>query len=263
LHQFYSLHELWKTMSTCHQKQFQAINKVISHVHILDPTKKKKSSIKATLKLEKVILNWGMSFSNFIKKQKTLVKHLNDWLQKCAPQETEETEDGLEEAPPIFGVCNNWYNEIKKVSAIEVSKAITNFASNLHHLYEKLKEEKAQKVRVKSLFMDYKKRFRSFCKNFIIKSEHYHSFIKMKASENFDEDDIPLLKASDKRLETSRLRLIEARKRQKQVIKDVNDIASSCLQEGLAPIFDALWRFSLENLKVYEQLRLPNSGVHD
>lgn len=254
-------------MSKCHQKQFQAINKVISHVHILDSAKKKKSSTKATLKLEKVILNWGMCFSNFIKKQKTLVKHLNDWLQKCTPQETEENEDGTSpllkselEAPPIFEVCNNWHNAIKKVSTIEVSKAITNFASNLHHLYEKLKEEKAQKVRVKSLFRDYKKRLISFSKNTITKSELYYSFIKMKASEDFDEADIPLLNPSDRKFKTSRLRLIEGKKRHKQVIKEVNDVASSCLQEGLTPIFEALWMFSLENLKIYEQIRLSNNG---
>jgi hypothetical protein len=163
---------------------------------------------------------------------------------------------------PIFGVCNNWYNAINKVSKVEVTKAINNFASNLHQLYEKLKEEKALKVRVKSHFKDYKQRFRSFYKN-RMRPQHYQSFIKMKASVDFDEDEIPLLNVSVENLAISRLRLIEERKKYQQVVKHVNDIASSCFQEGLTPIFEALWKFSMENLKIYEQLRVSNTRPHE
>lgn len=257
-------------MSTCHHKQFQAISKAISHVHIVDPLKKNKSSSKATLKLKKVVLNWGKCFSNFIKKQKTLVKHLNDWLQRCSLKETEENEDRIStllpsdlEAPPIFKVCNNWYNAINKVSEIEVSKAINNFASNLHQFYQKLKEEHALKVRVKHFFKDYKQRFRSYCKKNYINSQQYYSFIKMKATDDFEENEIPLLRVSNDNLAVSRLRLIEERKKHQQFVKHVNDAASSCLQEGLTPIFEALLSFSLENLNIYEQLKFPNGGPHE
>ncbi|XP_045822125.1 protein ALTERED PHOSPHATE STARVATION RESPONSE 1-like [Trifolium pratense] len=256
---------LWKTMSTCHQKQFQAINKSKSHVHILDPSKKKKSSTKATKRLEKVILKWGKSFNIFINKQKTLVKYLNAWLQKCTLQETEDKNNpslqGDLRAPPIFGVCNNWYNAINKVSQVEVTKAINNFASNLHKLYEKLKEEKKLKVRVKYQFKDYKQRFRSYYKD-RIKPQNYHSFIKMKASTDFDEDEIPLLNVSVQNLTISRKRLIEERRKHQQVVKDANDISSCCFQEGLTPIFEALWKFSVENLKIYERLRVSNTMPH-
>ncbi|GAU19552.1 hypothetical protein TSUD_303650 [Trifolium subterraneum] len=198
--------------------------------------------------------------------QKTLVKYLNAWLQKCTLQETEEkTNPSLQgdlRAPPIFGVCNNWYNAIKKVSEVEVTKAINNFASNLHQLYKKLKEEKALKVKVKSHFKDYKQRFRSFYKN-RIKPEHYQSFIKMKASADFDEDEIPVLNVSVENLAVSRLRLIGEKRKHQQIVKHVNDIASTCFQEGLTPIFEALWKFSMENLKIYEQLRVSNTGPHE
>ncbi|KAL5098678.1 hypothetical protein RYX36_003005 [Vicia faba] len=251
------LMKLWKIMSICHQKQFQTISKVKSHVHILDPSTNKKSNSKATLRLEKVILKWGKCFCNFFNKQKTLVKHLNDWLQKCTHEEKEEHED---EISPIFRVCKNWYNAINKVSDIEVSKAINNFASNMHQLYKKLKEENALKVKVKCLFMDYKQSFKSYCKRNIIDYHHYYSFMKMKASEDFEDDEIPLLKVYDNTLVNSRLRLIEERNKHRQIVKHVNDVASSCFQEGLTPIFEALWRFSLENVKVYELLRVSQSS---
>lgn len=264
-------------MSTCHQKQFQAINKATSHVHILDPgkkknnNKKKKSSSKATLRLERVILKWGMCFSAFINTQKALVKHLNDWLLRQIIHETEETEDGAGPslpsdlgAPPIFGVCNNWYNAIDKVSETGVSEAISSFASCLHQLHEKLEEEKALRARVKHLLKDYQHRLRRFCKkNVINPPQHCLSFINIKASEDFEEDEIPLLRGSDENLATSRQRLVEHRKRHQEVIKHVNDTASCCLQEGLTPIFYALWNFSLENLKIYEQLRVPNTVPHE
>lgn len=247
-------------MSTCHQKQLQVISKAQSHVHILDPLNKKLSSSKSTLRLERMILNWGMCFTNFIKTQKALVKHLNDWIMKCILKETEETSLG---ALPIFGVSNKWYNAINKISEIEVSIAISNFASQLHQLYEKLKEEKALKVRVKYLLKDYQHKIKSFCKKNGINSDHYSYFTKIDSLDCFQEDVIPLLNVSDEKIATSRQRLSEEIKRHQHVIKQVNDVASSCLQEGMVPIFDNLWRFCLENLKIYEQLRYPNYGPHE
>ncbi|KAJ1386629.1 hypothetical protein SESBI_40679 [Sesbania bispinosa] len=162
---------LWKVMSTCHQKQFQVIRKAKSHVHILDSGNKKKSSSKATLRLEKVILNWGMCFTNFINTQKTLVKHLSDWLLRHILQKPKETKDGNSPflpsdigAPPIFRVCKNWCHAIDKISEIEVSKTISNFASSLHELYKKLEEEQALKVRVEHLSKDYQRKLKTYCK---------------------------------------------------------------------------------------------------
>ena len=258
-------------MSDCHQKQFQAMSNAKSHVHILDPGKRKKKSSKATLRLERVTLNWGMCFSNFINIQKALVKHLNDWLMRhILLEETEKSEDGIGPlslsdigAPPIFRVCNDWYHAILKISETGVSKAISTFASSLHQLYEKQIEEQLLKVKVENLLKDYKHRLKYLCKKNGIKSHHCSSFFNMKNSEDFMEAEVPLLRVSDEKLATSRERLVEEKKRHKQVIKHVNDLASSCFQEGLSPIFEALGSFCLENLKIYEQLRLPNTSPHE
>lgn len=257
-------------MSTSHQKQLQAITKAKGHVHILDPKNRKRSRSKATLRLERVFLKWGMCFSNFINTQKAFLKHLNDWLLRHILQEPEESGDGIGRvlpsdtgAPPIFRICNDWYHAIDKISEIEVSKAISNFASSLHQLYEKLEEEQALKVTVKYLLKDYQRRLQSFSDKNSINCHHCISFANMKASENFDEAEVPLLIAPDENLATSRKRLVEQRKRHQEVIKHVNDVASSCLQKGLPPIFEALGSFCLENLKIYEQLRLPNTGPHE
>ncbi|KAE9604185.1 hypothetical protein Lalb_Chr11g0068631 [Lupinus albus] len=258
---FYRLYRLWKVMSTCHQKQLQTITKAKSHVHILDLENRKKSSSKTTLRLEKVFLKWGMCFNNFINIQKAFLKNLNSWLLRHTQQEVEESVDT--KAPPIFRICNEWYHAIDKISETEVSEAISSFASILHQLYEKLEEEKALKVKVKSLLKYYQHKLQLFCNQNGINSHQSTSFINMKASENFDEDEVPLLRESGEIIGILRKTLVEQKKRHKQVIRHVNDIASSCLQKGLPPIFEALGNFCLENLKIYEQLRLQNTGPHE
>ncbi|OIV98106.1 hypothetical protein TanjilG_25971 [Lupinus angustifolius] len=261
------LFRLWKVMSTCHQKQLQTITKAKSHVHILDPKNRKKSSSKTTLRLERVFLKWGMCFNNFINIQKAFLKNLHGWLLRHTEQELEETIDGNgpvlqsdTKAPHTFRICNEWYHAIDKISETEVSEAISNFASNLHQLYEKLEEEKALKVRVKSLLKYYQHKLKLLCNQNGTNSDQCISFINMKASENFDEDEVPLLRESGENIGILRKTLIEQKKRHKQVIRHVNDIASSCLQKGLPPIFEAMGNFCLENMKIYEQLTFQNTA---
>lgn len=257
-------------MGMCHQKQFQAIKEAKSHIHVLDPGIMKNSSLRATLRLERVILNWGITFCNFANTHKAFVKYLNEWLLKCMLQGPEETADGNAPvspsrigAPPIFNLCNDWYHAIDSISEIEVSKAISNFSSSLHHLYEKQKEEQAQKAQVDYLLKDYEHRFKSFHKKNRMSWHHNSSSIDMIASGNVVDVDVPLLGGLDESLTTSRKRLIEQKARHQEVIRQVNDAASSCIQVGLSPIFEVLESYCLENLKVYEQLRLPNAVSHD
>ncbi|KAL1301184.1 hypothetical protein HN51_045834 [Arachis hypogaea] len=245
---------LWKIMSDCHHKQFQAISMAKSHVHILDSGGKKKPSSKATLRLERIALNWSMCFSNFINTQKTLVKNLNDWLRKhIIQEEIENSENGVD---PIFNLCNDWCHEIHKISETIVSEAISTFASNLHQLYEKQNEEQLLKVKVQHFLRDYKHMLKYYCDKNGIKSKQCSCFYKMKSSEDFME--VPLLRESDEKLAASRVRLVEEKKRHQEAIKHVNDLASSCFQPGLFTIFEALETFCLENLKIYEQLKLRN-----
>ncbi|KAI4298229.1 hypothetical protein L6164_031812 [Bauhinia variegata] len=137
---------LWKFMATCHQKQLQVIMKAKSHVHISRPHIRKKSSSRATLRLEKTILNWIVCFSNLVNTQKAFVKYLNEWLQRCIPHQPEEADQdeviasfspSRIGAPLIFTLCNDWSQAIDKISESGVSRAIDNFSSSLH-LYEML-----------------------------------------------------------------------------------------------------------------------------
>ncbi|QHO32498.1 DUF630 family protein [Arachis hypogaea] len=168
-------------------------------------------------------------------------------------EEIENSENGVD---PIFNLCNDWCHEIHKISETIVSEAISTFASNLHQLYEKQNEEQLLKVKVHHFQRDYKHMLKYYCDKNGIKSKQCSCFYKMKSSEDFME--VPLLRGSDEKLAASRVRLVEEKKRHQEAIKHVNDLASSCFQPGLFTIFEALETFCLENLKIYEQLKLPN-----
>ncbi|XP_054807836.1 uncharacterized protein LOC129310037 isoform X2 [Prosopis cineraria] len=260
--------KLWKYMGTCHQKQVQIIMKAKSHIHILDPSRNR-SNPRATSRLETVILNWGICFSNFVKTQKDFVKSLNEWLLRCMLPEPEKTVNGTDSfspsrigAPPVFNLCNDWYHTIDSISEIGVSNAFSNFASGLHHLYEKQKEEQAQKARVDNLLWDYEDGLKSLHKKNHVSFHRDFSSI-MAALEDDVEAEVPLLEGFDESLKLLGKRLLEQRARHTEVIRQVNDTASSCLQVGLSPIFEVLECYCFEHLKAYELLRLPNAASHE
>ena len=75
------------------------------------------------------------------------------------------------------------------------------------------------------------------------------------------EADIPLLEEGlDEILTTLGNRLVEQRAEHREVIRQLNDTASSCLQVGLSHIFEVLESYCLENLNAYELLRIPYSA---
>ncbi|KAK4264679.1 hypothetical protein QN277_025821 [Acacia crassicarpa] len=258
--------KLWKYMGSCQRKQFQIITKAKSHIHILDPSRNH-SNPQATLRLEKMILNWGTCFSNLVNTLKDVVKYLNEWLLRCMLREPEETVNGAAPpspsrigAPPIFNLCYNWYHAIDSISEMAVSKAFSNFASSLHHLYEKQKEEQTQKARVDDLLMDCEDRLKSLHKRNAMFHRNF-SYI-MAAMRDDVESAVPLLEGFDESLTVLGKRLSEQIAKHRELIRQVNDTASSCLQVGLSHIFEVLECFCLENLKAYELLRLPNGASH-
>ncbi|KAJ7957070.1 Protein of unknown function (DUF630 and DUF632) [Quillaja saponaria] len=259
---------MWKFMGSCHQKQLQVIKRAKSHVHIVDPGIRKESSSRATLRLEKMILNWGMCFSNFIDTQKAFVKYLDEWLLRCISQEPEETSDGTAPfspsrigAPPIFTVCNDWYHAVNGISGMEVCKAINDFASNVHRLYEKQEAEKLERHKVEYFWKDFIYGLQSFHKNNGISWDPDALSDNMEALWGPTEAELELLGGFDEILVPVRKRLIEQKARHEDAIREVNDASSSCLQAGLCPVFEALEGFCLETLNAYEQLRVPNTGV--
>ncbi|XP_054807837.1 uncharacterized protein LOC129310037 isoform X3 [Prosopis cineraria] len=165
-------------------------------------------------------------------------------------------------APPVFNLCNDWYHTIDSISEIGVSNAFSNFASGLHHLYEKQKEEQAQKARVDNLLWDYEDGLKSLHKKNHVSFHRDFSSI-MAALEDDVEAEVPLLEGFDESLKLLGKRLLEQRARHTEVIRQVNDTASSCLQVGLSPIFEVLECYCFEHLKAYELLRLPNAASHE
>ncbi|KAI4336473.1 hypothetical protein L6164_014995 [Bauhinia variegata] len=103
--------------------------KAKSHVHISHPDIRKQSSSRANLRLEKTpILNWSEQ----------------------------------DKSSTYFIVCNDWYQAIDKISGSGVSRAIDNFATSLHQLYER--QEQVEKLKMEYLLKDYDHRLRSFRK---------------------------------------------------------------------------------------------------
>lgn len=254
-------------MLKCHQKQFQAVME--SKVRSLKANTgfQKDSGLKATLDLEMELLNWCDRFNNWVHTQKSYVESLNEWLLKCLLQEQEETPDGPAPfspsrigAPPIFVICNDWYHAIVRISEKEVCGAMSGFASTLHQLWEKQDEEQRQRIKAEYLSKDFEKQLRTL-RIERGKIEHEQDALSDKtAVSKVSGSGVSPLDDLKVDLDSMRKRLEEERARHKETIKLVNNAASSSLQAGLVPIFEALNKFNSEVVKAHDQVRLDYVG---
>ncbi|KAH8508929.1 hypothetical protein H0E87_010898 [Populus deltoides] len=259
----HGLIRMWKSMLKCHQKQFQAIME--SKVRSLKA--QRDSGLKATVELEMELINWCTCFNNWINTQKSYVGSLNSWLLRCLHQEPEETPDGIAPfspsrigAPPIFVICNDWYLAMGRVSEEGVENAMLGFASSLHQLWERQGEEQRQRIKAEYLTKDFEKRLKTLrMEKERIEHEHDASLDKSTSKVPSDSGISPLddLKVD---LDSMRKKLEEERARHKEAAKLVHDAASSSLQAGLVPIFEALGSFTSEFLKAHEEIRLQDAG---
>ncbi|KAL9357516.1 hypothetical protein Peur_050769 [Populus x canadensis] len=258
----HGLIRMWKSMLKCHQKQFQAIME--SKVRSLKA--QRDSGLKATVELEMELINWCTCFNNWINTQKSYVGSLNSWLLRCLHQEPEETPDGIAPfspsrigAPPIFVICNDWYLAMGRVSEEGVENAMLGFASSLHQLWERQGEEQRQRIKAEYLTKDFEKRLKTLrMEKERIEHEHDASLDKSTSKVPSDSGISPLddLKVD---LDSMRKKLEEERARHKEAAKLVHDAASSSLQAGLVPIFEALGSFTSEFLKAHEEIRLQDA----
>ncbi|KAH7567912.1 hypothetical protein JRO89_XS07G0185700 [Xanthoceras sorbifolium] len=263
----HGLIRMWKSMLKCHHKQFQAIME--SKVRSLKANTgfQKDSGLKATLDLEMELLNWCGRFNNWVHTQKSYVESLNEWLLKCLLHEPEETADGPAPfspsrigAPPIFVICNDWYQAIVRISEKEVSGAMSGFASTLRQLWERQDEEQCQRIKAEYLSKDFEKRLRTL-RIERGKIEHDQDALSDKtAVSKVSEHGVSPLDDLKVDLDSMRKRLEEERARHKETVKLVHNAASSSLQAGLIPIFEALNKFSSEVVKAHEQVRLEYAG---
>ncbi|XP_021275312.1 uncharacterized protein LOC110410061 isoform X2 [Herrania umbratica] len=255
---------MWDFMVKCHRKQFRTIIGTKAYVHMANADSRKSSNMKATQRLEKEMLNWGSSFRDYASTQKAFVKFLNEWLLRCIFQEPEATPDGKLTfslssigAPPVFIICSDWYNAIEEVSDSGVYEAIHSFASSLHQLWEKQNEEQHERQKAMHLSKDFEKLLR------IIHEEsglqwHQDALLNHLSASEFPAESVAQAGGLDVDLVSMNKRLEEQKARHEEVVRQLNDAASSCLQDGLVPIFEALEKFCWENLKAYKQIRFLN-----
>ncbi|KAL3572823.1 hypothetical protein D5086_026727 [Populus alba] len=257
----HGLIRMWKSMLRCHQKQFQAI--MDSKVRSLKA--QRDSGLKATVELEVELVNWCTCFNNWINAQKSYVESLNGWLLRCLHQEPEVTADGIVPfspsrigAPPIFVICNDWYQGIVRISEQEgVENAMLGFTSSLHQLWERQDEEQRQRIKAEYLTRDFEKQLKTLqMEKGRIGQERGISPLHKTMSKVSSESGISPLDDLKVDLDSMRKKLEEERARHKETARSVHDAASSSLQAGLVPIFQALGKFTSEVLRAHEEVRL-------
>lgn len=254
-------------MLRCHQKQFQAIME--SKVRSLKANTglQRDAGLKATLELEMELINWCTRFNSWISAQKSYVKSLNEWLLRCLRHEPEETADGIAPfspgrigAPPIFVICNDWYQAMVRISEKGVETAMLDFASSLHQLWERQDEEQRQRMKAEYLTKDFEKQLRTLRMERERIEQERDALSDKTMSKVPSESGVSPLDDLKVDLDSMRKKLAEERARHKEATKLVHDAASSSLQAGLVPIFEALGNFTAEVLKAHEEVRLQHAG---
>ncbi|XP_047325574.1 nitrate regulatory gene2 protein [Impatiens glandulifera] len=231
----HGLTRMWRGMVKCHQKQFQAImdskmKKLRSNAVRRD------SSLKATMELEVELRTWCNHFCDWMHNQRSFIVSLNAWLLRCLDYEPEESSDGIVPfspgrigAPPIFVVCNDWFQAMETISEKGVTEAVDKFGSILGQLWAM--DEDRDKKREESL-KELERRLQSVRLNKKAKSE--------VPSES------GILPLDDLKVDLDSMR--------KKLQED-----SISLQANLVPIFECLGNFASEALKAYENVRTPNA----
>ncbi|CAI0393138.1 unnamed protein product [Linum tenue] len=263
----HGLIRMWRSMLRCHQKQFQAIMESKAR-SLKANTLQRDSGLKATLDLEMELVEWCTRFNNWIKTQKSYIESLNEWLLRCIHQEPEETADGVAPfspsrmgAPPIFVICNDWFQGMVRVSEKGVESTMLDFASNLQQLWERQDQEQRQRIKTEYLKKDFEKQLRMLrTERGRIEQERDALSDKTAVSKVPSESGVSPLDDLKVDLDSMRKKLEEEKARQKEATKLVHDAASSSLQAGLLPIFEALGNFTSEILKVHEDVRLVDGA---
>ncbi|GFZ09786.1 DUF630 family protein, putative [Actinidia rufa] len=234
---------MWKAMLKCHQKQFQATMESKTRSLRRNTGSRGDPRLRATVELEMELRTWCNRFGDWITSQKSFIESLNEWLLRCLFHEPEETPDGIVPfspgrigAPPIFVISNDWFQAMETISETGVANAMRNFASNLRELWDKQDEEQRQSLKAEYLSKDFERRLQT---------------LHMERGKLERNQDVTLDKNQ-----------IEGRERarHKEAVKLVHNAASTSLQSGLIPIFEALGNFTSEALKAYEHVRIENAG---
>lgn len=254
-------------MLKCHQKQFQAIMESKVRSLRANTGLQRDSGLKAILDLEMELREWCISFNDWVNTQKLYVESLNGWLSRCLHYEPESTEDGVAPfspsrvgAPHVFVICKDWQEAMERISGDNVTNAMEGFAASLHELWERQDEEQRQRVKAEYVSHDFEKRLNDLrmerarvrMRNEQLQDGGASSERSVVLSESGRISALDDLKVD---LDSMRKKLEEERARHKETIKLVNNAASSSLQSGLVPIFEALGNFTSQVVKAHEHVR--------
>ncbi|KAL1326966.1 hypothetical protein HN51_037072 [Arachis hypogaea] len=135
------LTRMWKAMLECHHAQYITIS-LAYHSRSSTGTLQGEVRRDILVQLHEEIEIFGLSFANWINSHTSYVEAVNGWLQNCIlhPRERSKSRRPFSPrrvlAPPIFVLCRDWSVGIKALPSEELSQAIRNFLSDLHHLME-------------------------------------------------------------------------------------------------------------------------------
>ncbi|KAK3231962.1 hypothetical protein Dsin_003843 [Dipteronia sinensis] len=146
--------EMWKDMLECHRCQSQTITEAKNFDAIIaSDAKLDNTHLEVAIQLKFELQNWTLNFSSWIESQKSYIRALNAWLQRCLPSEPEETPDGVAPfspgragAPPVFVIVYQWSQAIDRLSEKEVTEAIHGFFTSINQLLEQHNVELQQMV---------------------------------------------------------------------------------------------------------------------
>lgn len=146
---------MWKLMLECHQRQCQIITEANNLNAVASSRKLSDAHMEATMQLEQDLLNWILSFYAWVSAQKSYVKALNSWLLKCIHYEPEVTPDGVVPfspgrigAPPVFVICNHWFQVMDRIkdNENEVFDAMRAFSESVLQLWGGYHLEQRQRM---------------------------------------------------------------------------------------------------------------------
>ncbi|KAL6494871.1 hypothetical protein OROGR_031671 [Orobanche gracilis] len=233
------LTRMWKSMLECHHNQCQAIveakrlDAIALRKHFND------AQFKATQQLEHDLINWTLRFSYWVGAQKGYVRALNSWLMKCLLYVPEETPDGIVPfspgrigAPPVFIICNQWWQSLERISEKEVIDSMRDLALSVLQLWDRDKAEMRQRMLAN-------------------KDER-----KIKSLDKEDQKIQKEIQALDKRVV-----LISTSTEENggmpltgHVVYQSETTKGGSLQASLQHVLETMERFATNSLKVYEDL---------
>ncbi|CAH8381790.1 unnamed protein product [Eruca vesicaria subsp. sativa] len=148
------LSRMWEVMFECHKAQFR----LISACHRSGNMKLNMQSElhrQVTSHLEDELRALASSFTKWIAGQKSYIKPINEWLEKCfaLPQRSSRRKRRVPEysprnyGPPIYATCGIWLDKLEALPTKEVSSSIKALASDVARFLPRQEKNRNRKHR--------------------------------------------------------------------------------------------------------------------